>query len=159
MNRMGATTTLSHVNRIPMLKVFVADPYYATDAMPSYVCVIDINTCLTEYGEINLLDKTELGFVHRMNKAFARGLDISLICLVDSNTRAYIVNHAFFSDDKYPYITTNAAILNGIYNVARAINAKTNLYYNKLSFDVDQVGWAGESPFNLEYRVEWVDFL
>lgn len=154
---MNPKAILSKPNRIPMLRVYVADPYYATNAVPSYVCAIDINTCMTEYDDIDLLNKSELDFVHRIKMAFARGLDSSLADLVDSDTRACIISTAFFNNGEDHHIAANTIILNAINNVAKAINNKSNLYYNKLSFNVEQVGWSGASPFNLEYRVEWVD--
>lgn len=157
MTSIAKNTNVSSPNQLPMLKVFVADPYYTTNAVPSYICAIDITACLTKSGDVDLSDMTKTGFIHTMKLAFARGLDTSLDCLVHTDARKEIIDKAFFNEGSVDGISTKKAILHAIKRVATAINQKTNLYCNKLSFDVMQDGWLDESPFDLEFRVEWVD--
>lgn len=148
---------LTAQTRLPMLKVFIADPFYATNPYPSYVCAIDISAHTNKNGEVDLLNSSNGVFVNQMNIAFARALNTCLDCIVHPKTRADIVNTAFFNDGSDDYILSNNSILKAIDSVARAIIANSNLYCNKLSFEVMHDGWLGTAPFDLEFRVEWVD--
>lgn len=142
---------LKNPTQIPMLKVFVADPHYATNSVPSYVCAIDVE------GVVDLSDISDTGFIYRMKLAFARALDNCLDCLIHADTRTEIIEDNFFNVGTNINPTQNARLLKAINSIARAIEAKANLYCNKLSFDVMQDGWLDASPFDLEFRVEWVD--
>lgn len=157
MTRNSNQNLIEYSKRIPMLKVFIADPYYKTNAVPSYVCAIDVETYPASSGLLDLSDASEVGFTHRMRLAFARALDTCLDCLIHADTRADIIKENFFNDWSACHVPKNTHLLEAIKCIAQAIDSKTNLYCNKLSFDVMQDGWVDTSPFDLEFRVEWVD--